>query len=122
MSNLTVNVALLVPHERLNDLLVTAFEGGINYWCESIKRAHDTPESKELLYHSDALIAGALLELTVFDYAATHTLTLLDCADGLATMSTKYPRHFSDFLAENEDATTADVFIQCCIFGELIYG
>jgi len=122
MSNLTVNVALLVPHERLNDLLVTAFEGGITYWCESIERSKDTPESKALPYHSDALIAGARLKLTVFDDEDTYFLDLLDCADGLTIMATKYPKHFSDFLAENEDATTGDVFVQCCIFGELIYG
>ena len=123
MPNLTVNVALLVPHERLNDLLVTAFEGGITYWCSGIERAADTIESKALPYHSDALLAGARLSLTVFDdEEASYPLDLHDCAAGLVTMSTKYPKHFADFLAENEDATTADVFIQCCIFGELIYG
>jgi hypothetical protein len=37
-------------------------------------------------------------------------------------MAREYGRHFSDMIAENDDATTADVFLQCCLFGELVYG
>lgn len=41
---------------------------------------------------------------------------------GLSLMSRDYPNHFADFMAENEDAETADVFVQCCIFGNIVYG
>ncbi len=27
-----------------------------------------------------------------------------------------------DMLAENDDATTGDVFLQCALFGELVFG
>jgi len=37
-------------------------------------------------------------------------------------MAEKYPRHFHNFLEENDDAETGDVFIQCCLFGEIVYG
>lgn len=37
-------------------------------------------------------------------------------------MPVKYPRHWADVLAENDDATTGDVFLQCCLFGECIFG
>jgi hypothetical protein len=36
-------------------------------------------------------------------------------------LATKYPRHFADLVNENTDAITADVLLQCCLFGELIY-
>ena len=41
---------------------------------------------------------------------------------GLQTMAEKYPRHWGDFIRENEDAITGDVFIQCCLLGEVVYG
>lgn len=41
---------------------------------------------------------------------------------GLKVMAEKHPRHFADFIGDNADATTGDVFIQCVVFGELVYG
>jgi hypothetical protein len=40
---------------------------------------------------------------------------------GLDDLATKYPRHFADLVNENTDAITANVLLQCCLFGELIY-
>jgi len=37
-------------------------------------------------------------------------------------MAEKYPRHFANFAQEAEDAETGDVFIQCCVLGEIVYG
>jgi hypothetical protein len=48
-------------------------------------------------------------------------LDLKSIARGLEDLSTKYPRHFADLINENTDAITADVLLQCCLFGELIY-
>jgi len=41
---------------------------------------------------------------------------------GLQIIAEKYPRHMGDFLNENDDADTGDVFLQCCLFGDAIYG
>ena len=41
---------------------------------------------------------------------------------GLKIMAEKYPHHFRNFIDEQDDAITADVFLQCCVFEELIYG
>jgi hypothetical protein len=37
-------------------------------------------------------------------------------------MAADYPRHFADLVNENDDADTGDAFVQCCVFGEVIYG
>jgi len=37
-------------------------------------------------------------------------------------MASEAPRHFADFIAENDDAETADVFLQCCLFGRIVFG
>jgi hypothetical protein len=42
--------------------------------------------------------------------------------NGLQVMADKYPNHWHDFINDNEDATTGDVFLQCCLYGEVIFG
>ena len=37
-------------------------------------------------------------------------------------MAEKYPRHFTDMIQEQDDATTADVFFQCVVLQDVIYG
>jgi len=34
----------------------------------------------------------------------------------------KFPKHFSDAVEEDFDATTADCWLQCCLFGDVIFG
>jgi hypothetical protein len=41
---------------------------------------------------------------------------------GLALMADKYPEHWGNFMSENDDAETGDVFFQLVCFGEVIYG
>ena len=43
-------------------------------------------------------------------------------AEGLKVMAQKYPKAWADFMAENDDAETGDIFLQCICFGEVIYG
>lgn len=40
----------------------------------------------------------------------------------MALFAKNSPRHFGDFLEENDDDITFDVFAQYCIFGKVIYG
>ena len=51
-----------------------------------------------------------------------YTLNLEVVKKGLEIMATKYPKHFADFIAENEDAGTGDIALQCMLFGEAKYG
>jgi hypothetical protein len=37
-------------------------------------------------------------------------------------MSEKFPEHWADFINENDDAITGDIFVQCCVFGDTVYG
>ena len=37
-------------------------------------------------------------------------------------MAEKYPRQWKKFIDENDDADTSDIFGQCVVYGEIIYG
>jgi hypothetical protein len=41
---------------------------------------------------------------------------------GLSIMAKKYPLNFNKFMTENDDAETGDVFLQCALYGEIIFG
>ena len=40
---------------------------------------------------------------------------------GIEIMAEKYPGHFNDWMEENDDAVTSDVFGQCIVYGEEIF-
>lgn len=112
--------------KRVDDLLCTAFEGGSGYWCKLDKDnakkvgaqwSHEVPLKK----------GGVSYFLTENPKVANgpkekHKLDLNGIKKGLKVFAEKYPKHFGDFVAENDDAETADVFLQCCIFGQTYFG
>jgi len=65
---------------------------------------------------------GALSIASAEPSTEVFRLDLNSIGRGLDALATKYPRHFADLINENTDSITADVLLQCCLFGELIYG
>ena len=48
-------------------------------------------------------------------------LTMTSLMTGMQVLADKYPHIFADVMNENDDANTADVYVQCCLFGEEVY-
>lgn len=133
-----MNIALDITDETLRNILCCAFEGGANYWIDSIDAVLASGISlddfdkggerqpKGHYWHWSQLVPlteGCAVVITVQDEPGkTFRLDRDAIQKGLKVMATKCPKHFGDLLAENEDATTGDVFVQCCIFGEVVYG
>lgn len=125
-----INVPTIVniPILRIADLLCTAFEGGVGYWCTIV--GYDTPENPVKILDEDHLYKYADYPLTggAVHCEITETegeqkrLDGVSIVEGLKIMAEKYPRHFSNFISENEDAETGDVFLQCCLLGEVVFG
>lgn len=49
-------------------------------------------------------------------------ITLSHFAKGLTVMATESPNRFGNVVTGDSDALDADAFVQCAIFGKLIYG
>jgi hypothetical protein len=117
---------------RVADLLCCAFEGGSNYWCHiKVKKAPETFTFRYMPDLSDRPTSYTDYPtnrggyLIVGDTEGDMEDGLLDIGTirfGLQTMADKYPRHWQDFMDDNEDATTGDVFLQCCLWGEVVFG
>lgn len=133
LSGLTVTTQTEVPFQRIADMMIGAIEGGSTYWCRSFRR-HEVPGGIELeerpwyadpkIYHlpgfSFRVIIDEIDEAT--GKPEQRFITAADFAKGLQIMAAKYPEHFTDLVKENDDATTADVFFQCVVLGEIVYG
>lgn len=122
-------VRVNIPDERIKDLLCGAFEGGSNYWYMIESANYPEGETKESLKieftHIDLPMTdgGSLTISSLEEPNNPHVkLDRKACLKGLSIMAKRYPRHFADFMSENDDSITADVFLQCALYQDVIYG
>jgi hypothetical protein len=134
----SVEVKMDVPISRLQDLLISAFEGGSNYWyrINEFGKPNGEPETwpnrtnRENVYKHVDYPANPGGYVMVEDVEGgenkVYRLDLDTMKKGLEIMSklekNKGGHHIYNFLEENDDAETGDVYLQCCLFGEIIYG
>ncbi len=114
---LTVGVRLHIKLEDIENLLYSCATGS-NYWCEDSFKLGFEKTVKVILNPKGGMIALHDAE----EDGKYHELNLKKIKKGLAIMAKKEPAHFGDLIADNADQITADVFLQCCLFGEVIYG
>ncbi len=120
----TITHTIEISDQRVGDLICSGVEGGIGYWCGEIKYVTTlSHEPKPSEYTWEYVLRGGEAKFYVPDYEDEwFSLTREKCEHGLALLRDKYPQHFLNFVDETDDADTGDVFIQCCLFGELVFG
>lgn len=125
----TFKVETEVSRKDIYWLLVTAFEGGVGYWA-GIKRyvrpaeVVDVGDEHPQKYGAFPLSPGGAIILSDVEGEDNEewALDLAAIERGLKVMAAMYPEHWVNFRNENADAETGDVFVQCCLFGRLVYG
>ena len=137
MSSFNVTVKQEISASRIVDLLCTAFDGGMCTWARAETHmpaepdwswGEGSPEKTEKEWANVRKVYVAPMcgwHVTMFDMENDEKPYRLDreaLERGMKVFAEKYPGHFSDFINENDDAITGDVYVQCCIFGDAIYG
>jgi hypothetical protein len=130
-----MKVGIDVHEKDIAGLLCSGMEGGINYWArieDYVKPANPIAfcdwgqKDWSIFPHIDYPLTedGAVMikDMECHTEGKVYRLDKTAILKGLNLMAEKSPRHFSDFMNQNYDATTGDVFIQYCIFGKVIYG
>ena len=151
MTEEAIEVTTSISIDRVREMLITGFESGsyssfvIDGYDTNDKEVALDPETG--WPHKDypgyaywatvegcAVIVQDEYELEEYEYEVTlpgHDdaaeppklrLDLAAIKKGLQVMATKYPDQFNDIVSENDDTITGDVFIQCCLLGEAVYG
>jgi hypothetical protein len=137
----TAEIKSQVSDTTLRNLLCSALESGSKYWY-----MHTRSEFADGLSYDDFREGGKCalaeywhpLELIPFVEGCALILTTDAAGDegdtkeyrldkaalmrGVQIMAEKYPQHFANVTTENDDAETGDVYLQCCLFGEIVYG
>lgn len=135
----SILVPLEVDYEKVANAFIGTIEGGYSPWLHSFHPAPDDMSQTlkrgiqlldgiwyaEASYWRDGGAAVLRYDKADEDEGAGGgeiTLSKAEIALGLGFMAAKAPRHFADMMSENDDAITHDVFTQCCVFGDIIYG
>jgi len=108
--------------DLIDNIMISALEGGINYWCASASIAPDKNGNvvKRIPYLSTAEMVsrGATLAIQPDDETKSYYLDSKSVLKGWKQYKVNNPK--AD--PEDLDADAADAIIQIAIFGEVIYG
>ncbi|RJQ25042.1 hypothetical protein C4577_06565 [Candidatus Parcubacteria bacterium] len=133
-SSFKVQTEVEIPLPKMRDLLVSALEGGSNYWVDQLKFDFGDKKKEECVmldeYSEEPLplkyvlpfFPGTSLLIKPVEERKYYELNLTVICHGLQEMANVFPVHFKNILEDNDDAETADVFLQVALFGELVYG
>lgn len=115
-----------VTQEMIDDILCSAFEGGINYWAATAY-PEDNVWPENATYVSECLSRGVniciedLEEDDELGNRMMYVLSLQDFVRGLEMAVIHRGSNLHDFY-ENHDAEDADIVVQFAIFGRIVYG
>ena len=108
--NHSITIKKKYTNQQIDDLMCSALEGGITYWCNRV-----TVVGGKYLgeWASDQISRGGKLLIDDMEEKKTHILTLEKLLKALATEP--------GFDIEDHDAGDADRIVQKAIFGEVVY-
>lgn len=131
-------IAIDVPHNKIQSAFISCFEGGFSPWLATSGPLgpallfSTTPRQRDVVWWgSTNMFAGDYVFDVHFDlegdadegaFRGGRAIWASDVKEGLEIMAAKYPKHFAAMIAGQGDAITGDVFVQCVIFGKVIYG
>lgn len=124
-----------MEREQLENVFITALEGGSNYWC------YVSPEAISLIRKAvpkdnDRYLASAMLS-AILDYNVEVPINDVDDIDDVLGVLTKenieyrieklkqddsYSHAIQAEIEEYGDADTSDIVFQYLLFGDVVYG
>ena len=131
--------------QLVEDTIVTAIEGGSNYWYWvkvdenwfEVAKRYDIAEAKKetpprlSLSPFSILISNALMnvenfQMNVYDLENTDerlgTLTKESFVKGCEICATQYAQVWANIITGNYDADDADVLFQLAVMGDVVFG
>lgn len=148
-AHFSLSAPVTLRAERIAALLCCAFEGGSNYWYRNATAVLPSGEFRpaptepargwrmsdfaeggrgqvfDSYWHWTQVlpfVGDGAVEISTDDDPTPFRLDRGALERGLKLMAEKHPRHWADVVGDNADAETGDVFLQLCLFGEVVYG
>ncbi len=117
--------------EIIRDMLGNVFSLRTDwFFCSNSSDKKKHPSKLDLLGNDWVLLSGVgeteydchYLDKDNDQEACSMKVNSKRIRKGWSIFKNKYPTHFSVALQEKHDLETADIFLQCICFGEIIYG
>ena len=120
---------LRATDEMIENILCSAFEGGITYWADNVS-CKDNDDMKKVKgwkyeYLTKTKKKDAVMYIHDAETEEKHPITKKSIIDALQKMDTpeyKYTKALGRILDETYDADDADIVVQTACFGEVVYG
>jgi len=134
MVEIRVSIPVELDDQFFEDVIVTTFEGGSNYWVETAEVVHPTEQRARgvalSIWAAAALNAGGSVVIGFEDEKKTLTQAML--VKGVELWVKNHPQAVTFFMEHrsgkrkietcNVDAGDADAILQYALFGQLVYG
>ena len=115
-----------ITKEQIIDILVTALEGGSNYWY-LIKDVPKGVESDDMSLSEaigEFILKGG--EITIYDLEDEEEelgdLNMNKLLEAITIMKAEYPDMYQNLVNDEYDANDADIFFQIAVTGEVTFG
>tara|TARA_R110000824_G_scaffold284376_1_gene472652 strand:+ start:205 stop:594 length:390 start_codon:yes stop_codon:yes gene_type:complete len=123
-----INRRLEISDELIEDILCSAFEGGITYWANNVS-CEDNKDMKKVGGWKDTYLTKTKKKDAVM---FIHTIegekvkitkkSIIDALQKMDTPEYNYTKALNRILSEQCDADDADIVVQTACFGEVVYG
>ena len=124
-----INRRLEISDELIEDILCTAFEGGITYWADNISCEDNKHMSKVGGWKHEYLTRtkkkDAVMYIHELETGEKYPITKKLIIDALQKMDDPeygWTKALDRILNEQYDADDADIVVQTACFGEVVYG
>ena len=111
-----------ITGQTIDDIMASALEGGITYWCNRAEIVESTYFGE---YASDQISRGGSLRLYDAEEDKQHILTLTNFLKGVSLYVANGPEEIiynGEVDASEVDALVADAIVQYALFDDVIYG
>lgn len=131
MVKLVITKEYEVDEQLIDDLVCTALEGGINYWCSlavikrdaATKKMIGVPEDQQdtIEFAHEIISRGGTLVLHDVETEDSWELDREKFLNGLKKFTEDCQKTPED-LRDDHDANDADLIVQYAIFNEIVFG
>jgi hypothetical protein len=123
MSTTTIEAPTLTA-QQVADQIVTALEGGSNYWLGRFlpKKGKELAVERPWYACPNVWAGDYEIEILADEDSKTYSFTPDKLKTGLEWLAKNHPDRITEIVEETGDAETADVFLQACVLGEIVYG
>ena len=124
MNKITITVE--ISDKMIEDILCSAFEGGITYWAENVS-CKDNDDMKKVggwkhEYLTKTKKKDAIMYIHDIETGERYPITKKSIIDALQKLDAEHSETLDRILSEQYDAHDADIVVQTACFGHVVFG